>query len=240
MRNHPPTVTQRTATRPRRRQKVHGTGRRRSAALWAALNTPFVLWLLSSVVVAGLGTWWSGRAARTEAERTRVERLQLLQLELTLRSVNLAANLAGDDPSAAPGERVRYVFRVFRKTGFLAAPAPEYGSLPDFRDRSAISLLTEFGALEPRATHDTRLAVGRLQGLLVLDPGESLLRYSAKADDDVVFVVFEQLPRVITSLGPFLDHDLREITNQELHRTVAMLRQKRINDRQPSSPSVRP
>lgn len=53
--------------------------------VWKVLNTGFVLWLLSSVILAGVGWVYSNWQANRENERRNSERIERLDLEISAR-----------------------------------------------------------------------------------------------------------------------------------------------------------
>ena len=63
------------------------------ARLWEVLNTPFVLWLLSSVMLSGLTFLYSAYETEHAEKRERDRRIEMLDIEIEARLRRVAQGL---------------------------------------------------------------------------------------------------------------------------------------------------
>src|ERR1043165_8298727 len=100
-----------------------------SVSVWHALNSGIVLWLLSSVVLAGLTQWWSHRQSELTLARMRHEQERRLRIEMTDRLMALGLSLHPSNDSYA------VVTQACKASG-ICEPDRKLSGFAEFNERS--------------------------------------------------------------------------------------------------------
>lgn len=122
--------------------------------LWALLNSSFVLWMLSSVVVAGITAVYARSQNEYAAERERTERIRKLDTEIGNRIAQAMRRLVVDVQAAKQGSpytpqgiyfnAARYLNNDFARDTKSTA---DFSIFPEFKTRTLRSLITELRTL---------------------------------------------------------------------------------------------
>lgn len=125
--------------------------------LWKLLNSSFVLWLLSTVVVALVGRAWADRVAEQQRRAADAEVLSRLRIEIADRFVRMDIALM-----TQPVSPEAYIEEC-RRAGIFE-PSGEQLGRDEFMHRPLASLLWQVDGLRP----DLRPNISRAQGLLTM------------------------------------------------------------------------
>jgi replicative superfamily II helicase len=122
--------------------------------LWSLLNSSFVLWLLSSVVVAGITAAYTRYQNSYSKERERTERVRKLDSEIENRIAQAMARMWVDLQGAKHGARYTSVAIYTNAARYLnndfardATSTADFSIYPEFRTRTLRSLVTELRTL---------------------------------------------------------------------------------------------
>lgn len=115
----------------------------RKGQIVAFLNTPFALWILSSILLTVITATWSAWSNQRDKDRAKNERISKMKAEIAYRLSEAEENLTHvDDPN------FRLYNAVAPVTEALVAADPQYHSqgpaFPEFEKRTVKSLLIEW------------------------------------------------------------------------------------------------
>jgi hypothetical protein len=138
----------------RRDIEARSQDRSRRAKFWHALNTPFVLWVLSSIVIGSFGWAFSTFQASRDEKARSLELVRKLDTEIANRIQDALTSLA------ALGEQIKASHLIFDDHFMLAIPLAvldrrpksdlsDIGAAiyPEFRERTFPSLVAELQRL---------------------------------------------------------------------------------------------
>ena len=142
--------------------------------LWKALNSAFVLWLLSSVILALAGWAYSRYQAHNSEQNQRKETRRKLISELTYRSAEALLVVNALESKIDRGEPDSPKFIASRILGIV--DGRDIASLsPEYQNRSFVALLTE---LERLLTEEEKKSRNDM-----IEPYLNLQRYSFEAPE---------------------------------------------------------
>lgn len=132
---------------------------------WKFLNSPFGLWLLSSIFLSGLTTAYSIYQTRQTAEAHRVELVRKLDTKIGNRIFQALATLKVNRVRVEQGELYEPV-RLYMQVGYFLdneyyrLKGKDFSVFPEYRERNFISLLSELsGILSPSERDELRSAL---------------------------------------------------------------------------------
>ncbi len=139
--------------------------------LWALLNTSFVLWFLSSVVVAGLTAGFASYRSSYEEEALRGRSQKRIEVELghrvnhaatTLEQMRVNVNRGGAYLASTVNTRVITFLNNAARND--QGEREDISVFPEYRDRTFRSLVVELGTLVDSSAHaDLRDALSGLE-----------------------------------------------------------------------------
>jgi len=121
--------------------------------------------------MAALG-WTTYRDARSEA-RKQWQRREMIEVELSDRTVQLVASANIAELSSGPLEQQKYLIAL-HQTGFLGQPTTSTGGFPEFAGRSVSSLAWELATLDPTLRQKATELIAQLHFLRLLEGGPDL------------------------------------------------------------------
>jgi hypothetical protein len=131
--------------------------RSRSDRLWTALNSSFVLWLLSSVVLSGLAacyTAWQNHHAKTKANRELIEKLDTEISNRIYEALGATRSYEGSIRNNKLWQPKSYYSLMlnYLNNNFNPASGPDFSIYPEFKAcgfRSLVTLLHDSLLLNP-------------------------------------------------------------------------------------------
>lgn len=182
---------------------------------WRVLNSAFVLWFLSSVVLALLASLWGRHNEAIHVQAARSARLSALRLEITRRIVStggssgaLKTQLTTEVTSSDGMPEWLTLSTILQSAGITSVPSRGSEGAPEFATQPLASLVYEYATLEPTLLPQGRRLVARLQSLAAAMKGFEIRSAETNADRKY-FVVFA-LYRLHTLAGEardFVDQD---------------------------------
>jgi len=145
----------------------------RCKKLYEILNSAFVLWLLSTVVVGAVTYFWSSSQADKLHVRETTARVNRLRVEIADRAINFSAQAHGFQSRDIPQSR-RQLFDAIHDSGILGSRSRLGGGLPELRDRSLTSLLLDLLDDDPGHRQEILRVIGDLQILSAIERGRAL------------------------------------------------------------------
>jgi hypothetical protein len=177
--------------------------------LWTFLNSSFVLWFLSSVVVAGITAGYA-KYQKSQTERTKKTTARdHLNIEISSRIANAVVALRLEDKRVTNGttywasvmytEAIRYLDN--RITDNNGKPL-DFSIFPEYRGRRFRSLIVELGAVAEAATltalREAQAAYTRLEELADVTPlGED---YTKDPDREKCLVAIRESCTILEAL----------------------------------------
>jgi hypothetical protein len=123
------------------------------ARFWMGLNAPFVLWLLSSVIVGLFGLVFSNYQAQRADKLNKSNHIRMLDAEITSRIDEARSTISAFQVSLAEGfSRYQNSMFYFAVEQALNAAHGEHSQAvlyPEFKDRTFPSLLIELSSMLP-------------------------------------------------------------------------------------------
>lgn len=118
-----------------------------SVRIWAVLNSGFVIWLLSSVLVGAGSHWWATQQRRLDKQASEEIRVQRLRIELADRVLAAVGELGG--ALHYPTSYTRDDIRLALVRAGVFEGGTGIGGFAEFHGRSLPSLLWELAELRP-------------------------------------------------------------------------------------------
>ena len=121
-------------------RKSLSTRETRKTRILTFLNTPFALWVLSSILLTALTATWSAWSSQRDKDRARDERIARIKTEIAYRLSQAEQNLNSfNDPNFILSAQLAPVTDPTYVGAIAGAPA-----FPEFEKRSVKSLLIEW------------------------------------------------------------------------------------------------
>src|SRR5579862_4598115 len=158
--------------------KPRGSLRERS---WAFLNSSLGLWVLSSVVLAGLTTAYAHYQSNREEQTRKAELERRLDTEISSRISSALAGLRLDKVRIEQGERYQpeWIYSTaqsYLDNFFITDPSSrrDFSVYPDYRNRTFRSLVLELRAVaDSSARQELTTVLAAYEQLLDLGSAES-------------------------------------------------------------------
>jgi hypothetical protein len=123
----------------------------RRERLWATLNSSFVLWFLSSVVIAGVSTSFAAYQGSRDKRLAETERERRLDVEISNRIYSALKGLSFDKQRVEEGEPFSRALAYdnalnYLDNSWIATGRPDFSIFPEFKSRTFRSLVVELTA----------------------------------------------------------------------------------------------
>lgn len=206
-----------------RRPSEEKTGWRK---VWSILNSGFVLWLLSSVLVGLVVSLWSSRQHAIQKREEHRSRVATLKFEITSRSAALTEEFGGWTTTPAENRQIAALFRGLRNAGVIAAPEVEGVGLPEFRDRSLVSLLNELRTLDEANDGAAKSLIATVQQLTRIANDASRPDIDDHGRNDLAYVASNEVLEILVRLRPFVDQSYLDRAHQTTKRVLELIRER--------------
>lgn len=126
----------------------------RKGQILAFLNTPFALWILSSILLTAITATWSAWSNQRDEIRSKNERISKIKIEIAYRLSRAEDNLDGFmDPNFILSSNLAPVLEPIDARTIMGNPA-----FPEFEKRSVESLLIEWQTITNENKEKTNIA----------------------------------------------------------------------------------
>jgi hypothetical protein len=126
----------------------------RRGRIFAFLNTPFALWILSSILLTAITATWSAWSNQRDKDRTKNERISKIKTEIAYRLSQADDNLDGFmDPNFILHAQLTPLTGPTHPGSIVEAPA-----FPEFERRPVKSMLIEWQFMSDEAKEKSNIA----------------------------------------------------------------------------------